>query len=251
MNLFYLKLTSALIIFIVALLGGALPFLKRLKSNAGRDFPIGEALASGVFLGAGLLHMLADSSNDFNGLGYGYPLPFLLCGVTFLALLWIEHLGREFYEHGHTNSFSFAIMATIMLSLHSFLAGAALGLSNDFSVMIVILVAILAHKWAASFALAIQINKSTLTLQAGLFLFMIFAIMAPVGVLFGNLVTNKLTAYPLIEPVFTSLAAGTFLYLGTLHGLARSVMVNKCCNLNQYTFVILGFALMAIVAIWT
>ena len=46
-------------------------------------------------------------------------------------------------------------------------------------------------------------------------------------------------------------SAGTFLYLGTLHGLSRAVMVQQCCNLKQYTFVIIGFSLMAIVAIWT
>lgn len=38
--------------------------------------------------------------------------------------------------------------------------------------------------------------------------------------------------------------------MGTLHGLERSILIKDCCNTKQYTFVIIGFALMAIVAIW-
>jgi len=48
----------------------------------------------------------------------------------------------------------------------------------------------------------------------------------------------------------SALAAGTFLYLGTLHGLENATLVKPCCDLKRFYFVILGFGVMAVVAIW-
>lgn len=246
-----IKLISALAILMITLLSGLYPFFKKMTTHKNFEFPIGEALACGVFLGAGLIHMLGDASTEFYQLHISYPVPFLLAGLTFLLLLFLEHIGQELHaEHG-ANSKSFAILSMILLSIHSFLAGAALGFSDSIAMTILILFAILAHKWAASFALAIQITKSTLLIRPGLILFTIFAIMAPLGILFGTVVTNTLGQYPLLAPIFSSLAAGTFLYLGSLHGLERAVLVKQCCRLNLFYYVIGGFVLMAVVAIWT
>ncbi len=246
-----LKLISAIIIYVTAISAGAYPFLKKIKSSHGLEFPLSEALAAGIFLGAGLLHMLSDSSADFVEEGYTYPIAFLIAGGTFLTLLLLEHVSREFYKDHKKSTNAFAIIATLMLSIHSFLAGGALGLTHTLSSLLIILIAIMAHKWAASFALAVQISKSKLELKSGIFLFLIFASMVPLGILFGNAAINNLSSYPLLEPTFSAIAAGTFLYLGTLHGLKQSVLVEKCCNLKQFSFVIVGFIGMAIVAIWT
>ncbi|ALA24624.1 zinc transporter [Piscirickettsia salmonis] len=249
-ELLTIKLLSILIILVVTLFSGWLPFKKRFKSGEGIEFPLGEAIAAGVFLGAGLMHMLGDAANDFSESHINYPLPFLLAGIVFLALLWLEHIGRELYEHRGAQSPAFALLATLMLSIHSFLAGAALGLTDALSSTLIILFAIVAHKWAASFALAVHINRSNLSTQLRIICFIIFSCMTPLGILFGN-ITASLSHYPLIAPSFTALSAGTFLYLGTLHGLNRAVMIDKCCNLKHFSFVIIGFTIMAIVAIWT
>ena len=246
-----LQLLSIIPILLITLLAGAYPFIKKWRTQSGHDFPIGSSLAAGVFLGAGLIHMLGDASSDFSHLGYDYPFALFLAGVTFLVLLWLEHLGRELYEHQGESSAGFAVLALVMLSIHSFLAGTALGLSQSVSVLSVILLAILAHKWAASFSLAIQINKSRLTMSSGLLLFLVFACMTPLGILMGNGIEHHLQHIPLLEPIFSALAAGTFIYLGTLHGLNRAIMVRRCCNLKHFSFVIIGFAIMAVVALWT
>ncbi|MCP4176333.1 MAG: ZIP family metal transporter [bacterium] len=249
--MFYTKLLSIILIYIITISAGFYPFLKKMKSEREFDFPIGESLAAGVFLGAGLLHMLSESVNGFKSSGYSYPFPFLLAGGVFLLLLFLEHLTREMYEHSHgESSAGFAILAAVMLSIHAFLAGAALGLSDSMSIFIIILIAILAHKWAASFALAVRITKSSLSTKYGIILFLIFSLMVPIGIVFGDIVSQGLTGHSLLEPIFTALAAGTFIYFGTLHGLKRSALV-ECCNLRQFNFVLLGFAIMAVVAIWT
>ena len=82
-------------------------------------------------------------------------------------------------------------------------------------------------------------------------MYTIFCISTPIGILFGTYLTQLISPNSLLEPIFNSIAAGTFIYLGTLHGLSRSFMVKKCCNLKNFSFVVLGFTIMAVVAIWT
>lgn len=249
MDLFQLKVVSIIVIFVMTILAGAIPFKKHFKSVDGYDFPAGEALACGVFLGAGLIHMLGNSSHEFNQLGYQYPFAFLLAGSCFLFLLLLEHIGTELNHH-HTQAPAIAVLAVIMLSIHAFLAGAALGLSQNLAALAVMLVAILAHKWAESFSLSVQINKTRLSLKPGLLMFGIFSLMTPIGILLGAQSMSMGSSHPLLEPIFSALAAGTFLYIGTLHGLTRAAMI-QCCNLKNFSFLVAGFILMAVVAVWT
>ena len=248
--LLLLKTLSIGLVLVAAIIGGAYPYYKKWKTGT-FEFPIGEALASGIFLGAGLLHMLGDAAKDFDHLHVSYPYPFLIAGITFLFFLSLEHIGREIFEHKGQNTKVFAFVTLIMLSIHSFLTGTALGLGESSSVVFIILIAILAHKSAASLALATQINKSQLKPKIGIGLFLIFALMTPLGIILGEVINSLLTKNVYLEPTFNAIAAGTFIYLGTLHGLSRSFMVKKCCNLKNFFFVLLGFSIMAIVAIWT
>lgn len=251
LSLWQWQVISLVAILVVSIAGGVYPFVQRARDRLSDNFQTCEALASGTFLGAGLIHMLSDSAADFSASGVGYPIPFVLCGVTFLLLLFLEHVGREIYCHDSDNRHPlFAILAVVMLSLHSFLAGTALGLSQHLSLVLIILFAILAHKWAASFSLAVHLVKSRLSFRVSMVLFIAFVMMVPLGIVFAHLLTPILGDNPLIQPSFTAMAAGTFLYLGTLHGLSRSVMVKQCCDLWHFFYVLLGFSLMAIVAIW-
>ena len=249
--MFLIKMLAIVLVLLVTVAAGAYPFIKKIKNQQVLQFPIGESLAAGVFLGAGLIHMLGDASTAFYHLHYSYPVAFFICGAVFLLFLYLDHLGRDLYQHNGADSNSFAILAAVMLSIHSLFTGAALGLSDTTSVTVILLLAILAHKWAASFALAVYINKSHLSLKTGLLLFAIFAIMVPLGIVFGVGINTYLQQYTLLGPIFSAIAAGTFLYLGTLHGLEKAVLIKNCCNLHQFYFVILGFLVMAGVAIWT
>jgi solute carrier family 39 (zinc transporter), member 1/2/3 len=243
------KILSSLLIFGVTCLSGFYPFFKQFKSPGDHHCIWGESLAVGVFLGAGLLHMLNNASESFHLQHIQYPIALLLAGGSFLLLLLLEHVGRSIYEEqGFGNAF--ALLAVCMLSIHSYLAGIALGLTQSFSMTIIILIAILTHKWAESFSLAIQLTQSKLHVKTKLILFIFFALMLPFGVLSALYLTQYVTLSPLISAAANALAAGTFIYLGTLHGLERAVLIKQCCNLNSFSFVIFGFTLMAIVALW-
>ncbi len=244
----HFKLLAACIIFLITLIAGFIPFRKKLKSPQ-FEFPAGEAIACGVFLGAGLIHMLGDAAEGFNELGYHYPFAFLIAGISFLFLLLLEHLGSEMQGQGTLKSM--AVLAVLMLSIHSLLEGAAVGISGEFLTTLVLAFAIIAHKWAASFSLALQISKSSFSFSNGILLFSVFAVMTPLGILIGDVIHSSTGNHPLLTPIFSALASGTFLYIGTLHGLRRATLITRCCNMREFSFMFLGFSLMAIVAIWT
>lgn len=248
--MFLIKLLSIALIFVTTLAAGVYPFFRKINLRGSLTFPIGESLAAGVFLGAGLLHMLSNASSDFYHLSYRYPFAPLLVGLMFLFLLFLEHVGREIVETQGDASGAFAILATVMLSIHSFFEGAALGIAATLPFAILMLLAILAHKWVEGFSLAVQINKSAFSNRTNIMLFSAFALMTPIGILTGEIASNALQQCPLLQPIFSALAAGTFLYLGTLHGLEKATLIKQCCDLHHFYFVILGFAIMAVAAIW-
>lgn len=251
-SLFAAKLLAALVLLLIAALAGYYPYRRKQLSCANHaELPSAEAFAAGVFLGAGLLHMLSTATTQFAALGYHYPWASLIAGLLFLILLGFEHAHHAYYAHKHNSGKLFALLAMTLLSIHSLLEGTALGLSANVLLAGMIFFAIFAHKWAAGFALAIQMNKSSLTTWVSLALFAIFALMTPIGVLLGDWIHNHSPSNSLLTPIFTALAAGTFLYLGTLHGLKQSILVHTGCRRKHLLWVLAGFVIMAVVAIWT
>ncbi|WP_367606198.1 ZIP family metal transporter [Legionella sp. W05-934-2] len=247
---YMLKLLFALAILAVTWLAGWYPFRHKKKHSTHFELPVGESLATGVFLGAALMHMLPEAHQLFQNLGYHFPFSYSLVGIVFLGFLWLEHLGKELYEHRDTSDVAFAILAMVMMSVHSIISGTALGITQHNSVIIILFLAIIAHKWAESFAISIQLNKSNMSLRNGQLLFMIFSFMTPLGILIGGLSGQQDHNDSLFDAVIMSISAGTFLYLGTLHGLERCVMVQRCCNLRDFSFVIIGFLMMGLAAIY-
>lgn len=259
-----LKFLFAFLLLATILLAGIYPFRRQKSCTHNPSISLSETLATGIFLGAGLLHMLPDSMLQFHQLGCHYPFAPLVMGGTFLMFLWFEHIGQALYHPAHDHTLhshdphpsppshthpAFAILAWAMLSIHSFILGTALGLNDNQSIVVMLFLAIIAHKWAESFALAVQLNQSKLSAFARYSFFLSFALMTPFGIFFGYAYDLPQQA-SFIHPLLMAISAGTFLYLGTLHGLDRCVLVTKCCNLADFSFVIIGFLLMAGAALY-
>jgi len=249
MHLLSLKLLSILLILFTVIIAGWYPFKRHLQGFKGRKFTGSEALAAGIFLGAAIMHMLPDAQIGFVTHHIQYPFAFLIAGISFLTLLLMEHVARENYQDIQMHRIACPLLATFILSVHSLLAGIVLGLAVSFALTVIILIAILGHKWAASFALAIELGDSCFPLKWNIILFGFFAVMTPLGVLIGMLFLHKgVTDQSLAVPIFNALAGGSFLYLGTLHGLDRASILHGCCDLKHYSLVVIGFLLMAVIA---
>jgi solute carrier family 39 (zinc transporter), member 1/2/3 len=240
-TLFTLKYLASLVIFLTVFI--PLFFLQKL-TQANRLITRAEALTAGLFLGAGLLHLLPESIATHPH----YPWPFFIIGLTLLGFLLMEHI---LTEQQHHNPSAPSLCALLMLCFHAATTGLALGVSVQLSDTWTLLIAILAHKWIESFAFFTMLYRCNwLKTRLGLGLSLMFAIMTPAGILIGNywLQTQRHTPeFVLIN----ALATGTFLYIGTLHGLKKSVLVERCCDLKEFAFVIIGYCIMALLAVWT
>ena len=103
------------------------------------------------------------------------------------------------------------IVLMIALSVHSIFEGIACGLATDLSTVILMVTAIVLHKGAAGMSLGISMAKAFPNRdQFIIVLLLLFSIATPLGVGIGWAVSED---SPMMEVVFASLAAGTFLYI--------------------------------------
>jgi zinc transporter 1/2/3 len=271
---FGVKLLLLVAILVAGAIGGALPLLRRSSASNERLLGWGNAFAAGVFLAAGMVHMLPDADRIWVGLGYSYPVAFALAGLAFTFMLLVEHVllpehaheevhapsGERFarvaehHHHGrdgaHDALSAYAVLTA--LSIHALLAGLALGAEADLSRALVISLAIIAHKTAAGFALGVSLSRSGLPAKQTWTLIALFAAATPIGGILGALVGEFFEGRlgTSLEATFLSVAAGTFIYVATFDILrdefpAHGGRFTKWCVLTA------GVLAMSALALWT
>lgn len=267
MPLLTIKLIAASLIFCIGVLGGMLA--RRLANVPQADLWLarGNCFAGGVFLGAGLIHLLPDSAADFAAAlpKIDYPLA-SLCAAFGIAVMLIldETIARAGATAVHAQAAPGSAgsklqggwVLFLMLSVHSLITGVSLGLEPDGLAAATLLVAILAHKGTAAFALSVQlISGGTKSLLRPLIL---FSVMTPVGILLGSALNQLLSgsAGVLFEAVFDALAAGTFLFVAVFEILGREFRPGtnqpaQRTSLWPIGAMTLGLGVMALVALWT
>jgi len=257
MIILILKIASLFIIFLTGILGGLSPLRRSLSEKGRRNLMLGNAFAGGIFLGAGLLHMLPDAVDNFNTLKphIDFPYPMLIAGLGFLLVLLIDQIGSN--STGDNNDPQdkgpvYPLILFLVLSLHSIIAGTSLGLEGVAISALAIFLAIIAHKGAAGFALGVSLSKNEYSRTRHIRTIILFAAMTPLGVLLGTLFSTILSGNDAMafEMIFDSLAAGTFLYIAIAE-IMNEVFENHEDMLRKMTFTVAGFALMALIAVWT
>lgn len=243
MNLPVFQILAAFTIFASSIVMGLLPV--RFSKEHQSGITTLEAIASGIFLGAALFHMVPDAQNGFNQLGLtSFPYTMLLSVCSFILLLLLERISRAHFT---------GLLLTIVLSLHAFIAGAALGISKTIGAALVIFLAIIAHKSCESFALVMALRRTTKSNQQVLLLLLLFSFMTPLGILLASSTSAYLndTSSQLAEAILNGITAGTFFYIGTLDTLGRQLQPQRLVNrVREFVALVLGMSLMGIVAIW-
>jgi zinc transporter 1/2/3 len=261
-----IKLLLSLAVLAAGALGGALPLRQRQAPTSGRFLSAGNAFAAGVFLGAGLIHMLPDSARAWDALGWDYPMAFLLASCGFVLMLLFEHVllpdhaheamhapsderFSPLHEHGRGDLGAYAVLTA--LSVHSFVAGLALGATPELAGALVIFLAIVAHKSTAGFALGVSLVRSQMSPRRTWELLGLFSVATPLGILIGAGLDEAMEGPTQLglEATFLALAAGTFAYVATLD-ILRDEFIEPGGRWSKWLLVSAGTALMALLALW-
>lgn len=273
-----IKIIAGLAILAVAIIGGMIPILVAKQQASRRYLSLGNALAGGIFLGVGFVHLLPEADEALRGV-VDYPLAPLLAALGVGLLLLIDRVvleGRNSMlgqDEGPTRQPFYAFVLLIVLSVHSIVAGMALGLQPEAAAALVVMFGILFHKGSAAFALIVTAHAAgNRALWQTLAL---FSVMTPVGIVLGTVVGEVLEgrAALVFEGSFNALAAGTFVYVAVMDVLdselsrerdrvahyVRSALIGDDDvpmpeqdrdRWLKFTLVLVGIGTMAVMGLW-
>lgn len=256
-----IKVIYVLAIYGIGFLGGWVALRLEKARSSDRLFSLGSALAAGIFLGAGLLHMLPDSQDAFAAVwpGQDYPWPALGAAVGAVVILFLERVllatsqGEErAMQDAVRQGGVYPLALMIALSLHSILAGVALGTEATGLGSVAIFIAIIAHKGSAAFSLAVGFQRGGFARGLILRVVAVFCLMTPLGVGLGLVFDSLLEASAGrgFEAVFDALAAGTFIYIASLDIIVEEFSRREG-RWGKFVMLCLGLGLMALIAAWT
>ncbi|HLB42745.1 MAG TPA: ZIP family metal transporter [Gammaproteobacteria bacterium] len=248
------KTIAALLIFLVSIATVIYP-LNKLRTHREVDhtesFELGEALASGIFLGIAFFHMLPNSVTTFQQLftNINYPIPEIICMIGFSLLLFLERLSldRSMFKSQHIIPYTLALI----LIIHSLTEGAALGISSTGTEALIVFIAIIAHKSSDSFVLCMILMRYHFPFWRIITIITIFSLMTPMGIGFGTLASLFTQSFngQLTEAIFDAFAAGTFLYISTLHHLRFHQRIEEAQSLLEFTCMMIGLVAMGAIAL--
>ena len=135
---------------------------------------------------------------------------------------------NEIEEHHHHQSNSLTpYILLLALGFHGLFEGIALGISSTVKGTLTLLFAIAAHKWAASLTLGISFVKSGTENPQYSIMIGIFALIGPVGMLIGLILSTSTNE--IVEGIFLAISTGTFIYIACSEVIVEefSSQINK------------------------
>jgi len=260
MDIFYFKVLCFFVILLAGFLGGGSPLWLGRTDRSERLFSLGNAFAGGVFLAAGLIHMLPDAREEF--VEFQNINPDLVVSILsvsgFALVLFIEKVllssdSPDLLSQSASGGSSLAAYALLLvLSVHSIIGGIALGTEESATRALVIFIAIIGHKGTAAFALMVNLLRAQFQRREAIKLLIFFSLMSPAGIVLGSLLSTVLSgpAAHITIGGFDGIAGGTFLYVAVLDILEEEFARASDKGIKFGLF-ITGLALMALLGLWT
>ncbi|XP_053907006.1 zinc transporter ZIP1 isoform X2 [Cuculus canorus] len=253
---------GALVLLLLLPLGCGLGPLCCFPHSTGSDahsavLSLVSCFAGGVFLGTCLLDLLPDYLRSIGAALEGlrvplqFPLAEFILAMGFFLVLVLEQIAlaqrdpppaaeesRSLLPNtssiqtsspsagGGARGAVRAALLVLALALHSVLEGLALGLQEADGAVLRVCLALLLHKCAVAFSLALKLLRARLRPRAVAACLALFAMMSPLGVGLGTAVAAG--AGPrqrLCRGVLEGLASGTFLYITFLEILPQELGV--------------------------
>jgi zinc transporter 1/2/3 len=223
MDITTFRIIAAVAIYLIAVGGGLAPLFVKASRSTERFFSLGNCLAAGAFLAAGLLHMIPDGLDALEAaqIASAHFIVAALAIAGFTLALFCEKVAFAGGEGpgGPAPGSMMAYALLVVLSVHSLIAGAALGSETQTAQALIILFAIVAHKGTEAFALGVNLIRGGLSRTRTRAIVLVFSTVTPLGILIGALMQATLTGDTAahVEGVFDGLAAGTFIYIAAGH----------------------------------
>ena len=253
---------------LIAIVGTAGVFAPWLAARhaGGNAIAYGNSFAGGVLLAAGLIHLLADASDGFATVypTLDYPAAYAVATLAFLLVLGLERViplamkstsrsdspeAAALLEAGQGGGLA-PYLLLLTLSIHSLIAGLTLGISTAAGAT-VLLIAILAHKGAAGFALGSTFRDAQVPPKTRIPALMVFVGSTPLGVILGGVAADTFGGDGgAAEAWFKAVAAGTFLYIATLDIVREEFFPGGTNRGRRLLWAFGGAGLMALVAVW-
>ena len=253
---------------LIAMIGGFGVIAPWLAARGGRERAIayGNSFAGGVLLAAGLIHLLPDANEGFKSAypSVDYPAAFAVATLAFILVLGLERVVPRAMASGlgegdpesealvgsgvHGGFAPYLLLMT--LSIHSLIAGVTLGISTAAGAS-VLLMAILAHKGAAGFALGSTFREAAIPPRTRIPALLVFVGSTPLGVILGGAAIDIFGSDDGAAVAwFKAVAAGTFLYIATLDIVREEFFPGGANRGRRLLWAMSGAGIMALVALW-
>ncbi|KAF0979712.1 hypothetical protein FDP41_001380 [Naegleria fowleri] len=163
------------------------------------------------------------------------------------------------FETNHKHGIPLVLTAIVLwlaLSTHSIFIGLGFGAENDIGNMWSIFAAIIAHQFIEAFSLGSIVEKGCRSLWMAISLLFLYSISVPVGIAIGlgivsaaqsNALENE--SWKVTQGILMSIASGAFVYVSLME-IAIHQPKNKYLKLSRFCLMLLGFAAMAVLAVW-
>jgi len=155
------------------------------------------------------------------------------------------------YLNGDGNTegdFLKALTFAFAMSFHSILEGFALGVQNDKTGIRNLFISLIIHKGIEAFSVGLQVSRSnTKRLGRVITTILVYALMTPIGSMFGMFLMNvemDPQSKDLVIILLEGCASGTFIFVTFFEVLAHE-RANDHSNLIQLGAIIVGFFLIA------
>jgi zinc transporter 1/2/3 len=248
------RIVAIVVIFLTGLAGGLLPLWVGYTPRTQRFFSLGNAMSAGIFLSAGLIHMLPDAEESLRGVLGEFPAASLIAVIGFFIVLLVERVVAS--SEGEATEVKrgavYAYILALVLSVHSLIAGTAMGAEQTTTGILVIFIAIIAHKGSAAFALGVSMFRGGVPRERIPRTIAVFSSMTPIGIVLGAVLSAMLSGHAalMFEGVFDALAAGTFIYVAVLDVIGEEFALPGD-RLAKFLLASTGAALMALIGVWS
>lgn len=121
------------------------------------------------------------------------------------------------------------------IGIHAVFEGLAIGIEQEPIKVLSIALAVVCHKWAEGLTLGLAFKKAGVDLTMSTIMIAIQAIMNPIGVAIGWMLSDQGN---LVTGIFMSISAGTFVYIATLEVLVEEFNVKRYKILKFIFFLI-------------